>query len=197
MTLELTKLARWRPGTDEPILHTMPALPTGTVTFLFTDIAGSTALWERDREAMQAALAQHDANLSLAGRAAAQPEVRSRLGDAFLDELRWALVSRSRDPEADLRERIDCGYAVGDLGDPRLERRTGPHGDYLMPPLVAIPAGTYPIGEDEPLDAVEAAHAAGPVAKVPMPSVPARSDEGVTGVAVACPTLFGTIWLAI
>ena len=27
----------------------MPDLPSGTVTFLFTDIAGSTALWERDR----------------------------------------------------------------------------------------------------------------------------------------------------
>src|ERR687890_639492 len=27
----------------------MPELPRGTVTFLFTDIEGSTALWERDR----------------------------------------------------------------------------------------------------------------------------------------------------
>ena len=30
----------------------MPDLPSGTVTFLFTDIEGSTALWERDRAAM-------------------------------------------------------------------------------------------------------------------------------------------------
>ena len=30
----------------------MPELPSGTVTFLFTDIEGSTALWERDRAAM-------------------------------------------------------------------------------------------------------------------------------------------------
>ena len=30
----------------------MPDLPSGTVTFLFTDIEGSTALWERDRSAM-------------------------------------------------------------------------------------------------------------------------------------------------
>jgi len=35
-------------------------LPTGTVTFLFTDIEGSTALWEQNPEAMQAALARHD-----------------------------------------------------------------------------------------------------------------------------------------
>jgi predicted ATPase/class 3 adenylate cyclase/Tfp pilus assembly protein PilF len=34
--------------------------PTGTVTFLFTDIEGSTRLWENDPEAMQAALARHD-----------------------------------------------------------------------------------------------------------------------------------------
>jgi Adenylate and Guanylate cyclase catalytic domain len=37
----------------------MPALPTGTVTFLFTAIEGSTARWERDRDAMLAAVERH------------------------------------------------------------------------------------------------------------------------------------------
>ncbi|MDQ6781049.1 MAG: adenylate/guanylate cyclase domain-containing protein, partial [Candidatus Eremiobacteraeota bacterium] len=36
------------------------SLPTGTVTFLFTDIEGSTERWEAHREAMQAALRRHD-----------------------------------------------------------------------------------------------------------------------------------------
>jgi class 3 adenylate cyclase len=35
-------------------------LPTGTVTFLFTDIEGSTRLWEQHPEAMRQALARHD-----------------------------------------------------------------------------------------------------------------------------------------
>jgi predicted ATPase/class 3 adenylate cyclase len=34
--------------------------PSGTVTFLFTDIEGSTGLWEAAPEAMRAALARHD-----------------------------------------------------------------------------------------------------------------------------------------
>src|SRR5215207_8246865 len=38
----------------------MPELPSGTVTFLFTDIEGSTRLWERDPDAMRAAVARHD-----------------------------------------------------------------------------------------------------------------------------------------
>ena len=38
-------------------------LPTGTVTFLFTDIEGSTRLWERHHAEMQQALAHHDAIL--------------------------------------------------------------------------------------------------------------------------------------
>ena len=38
----------------------MPELPTGTVTFLFTDLEGSTRLWEQHPEAMKAALARHD-----------------------------------------------------------------------------------------------------------------------------------------
>jgi predicted ATPase/class 3 adenylate cyclase len=35
-------------------------LPTGTVTFLFTDLEGSTRLWEEHPEAMRQALARHD-----------------------------------------------------------------------------------------------------------------------------------------
>lgn len=38
----------------------MPDLPTGTVTFLFTDLEGSTRLWEQHPEAMRDALARHD-----------------------------------------------------------------------------------------------------------------------------------------
>jgi predicted ATPase/class 3 adenylate cyclase len=36
------------------------ALPSGTVTFLFTDLEGSTRLWEEHPEAMRAALSRHD-----------------------------------------------------------------------------------------------------------------------------------------
>src|SRR5437763_9769816 len=42
---------------------TMAERPTGTVTLLFTDIEGSTRLWEAHAEAMRAALARHDALL--------------------------------------------------------------------------------------------------------------------------------------
>ncbi len=38
----------------------MSELPTGTVTFLFTDLEGSTRLWQEHPEAMQSALAHHD-----------------------------------------------------------------------------------------------------------------------------------------
>jgi predicted ATPase/class 3 adenylate cyclase len=41
----------------------MNALPSGTVTFLFTDIEGSTQLWENHPEAMKTALARHDSIL--------------------------------------------------------------------------------------------------------------------------------------
>jgi predicted ATPase/class 3 adenylate cyclase len=38
-------------------------LPSGTVTFLFTDIEGSTKLWEQHPDEMQSALAKHDSIL--------------------------------------------------------------------------------------------------------------------------------------
>lgn len=39
---------------------TSGVLPSGVVTFLFTDIEGSTRRWEADPEVMRAALADHD-----------------------------------------------------------------------------------------------------------------------------------------
>ena len=41
----------------------MSAAPAGVVTFLFTDVEGSTRRWEADADAMRAALAAHDALL--------------------------------------------------------------------------------------------------------------------------------------
>src|SRR5438552_2076930 len=41
----------------------MAELPTGTVTFLFTDLEVSTRLWDQEPDAMRAALARHDAML--------------------------------------------------------------------------------------------------------------------------------------
>jgi class 3 adenylate cyclase len=38
----------------------VPGLPSGTVTFLFTDVEGSTGMWEDQPELMSAALALHD-----------------------------------------------------------------------------------------------------------------------------------------
>jgi class 3 adenylate cyclase len=37
------------------------SIPTGSVTFLFSDIEGSTARWEQNCDAMSEALARHDA----------------------------------------------------------------------------------------------------------------------------------------
>ena len=58
------------------------ALPSGVVTFLFTDIEGSTRLIQRHGEAMQAALARHHAILRDAIRAHAG-QVFNVVGDAF------------------------------------------------------------------------------------------------------------------
>jgi predicted ATPase/class 3 adenylate cyclase len=56
--------------------------PTGTVTFLFTDIEGSTRLWELYPRAMQAALARHDTLLRQAIEAHGG-YVFKTVGDAF------------------------------------------------------------------------------------------------------------------
>lgn len=60
----------------------MTAQPTGTVTFLFTDLEGSTKLWERYPTGMRAALKRHDEILRHAIRAH-RGYVFKTIGDAF------------------------------------------------------------------------------------------------------------------
>ena len=68
------------------ILHTalghVADFPTGTLTFLFTDIEGSTHLWEVQRAEMQTALARHDVLLRHAV-TAHRGHVFKTGGDAF------------------------------------------------------------------------------------------------------------------
>jgi class 3 adenylate cyclase len=66
-------------GAQEP---TVAPLPSGTVTFLFTDIEGSTQRWEVHRSAMVQALARHD-ELLRAAAAAYRGSVFKTVGDAF------------------------------------------------------------------------------------------------------------------
>ena len=70
----------------------MAALPSGTVTFLFTDIEGSTTRWEHQPEAMRLALTRHDALLR-AVIVEHHGHVVKTMGDAF-----HAVFSRA--PEA-------------------------------------------------------------------------------------------------
>ena len=91
-------------------------------------------------------------NLALAGRLAREPGLRDRLGDSLVADLRATLVRRSRDPAADLRDRIACASAGGHLGDPRYERVRGPDGDGLLPPLAECRGGRCDIGQDSAVE---------------------------------------------
>ena len=56
--------------------------PSGTVTFLLTDLEGSTRMWERDPEAMKAAMVRHDELLEKTI-AAHRGYVFARMGDGM------------------------------------------------------------------------------------------------------------------
>src|SRR5882724_12899758 len=60
----------------------MPDFLSGTVTFLFTDIEGSTRLWEEQPDTMRLALARHDALLRTAIEANGGVVFKT-IGDAF------------------------------------------------------------------------------------------------------------------
>jgi predicted ATPase/class 3 adenylate cyclase len=81
-----------------------PVRPTGTVTFLFSDIEGSTQRWDRNRAAMQDAVRRHDA---LMRTAIARHDgcVFKTIGDAFC-----AAFARPEDTVAAI---LDAQRALG------------------------------------------------------------------------------------
>jgi len=104
-----------------------PSRPTGTVTFLFSDIEGSTVRWERDRDAMAAALARHDA-LMRAAMEARGAYIFKTMGDAFcsafatpLDALAAALDAQralvGEDFSAVEGLRVRMALHTGDVGE--------------------------------------------------------------------------------
>src|SRR5262249_4288834 len=112
-------------------------LPTGTVTFLFTDIEGSTRLWEVYPEAMRQALARHDSSLrqTIANRGG---HVFKTMGDAF-----YAVFSSAVDAVC---AALDAQGALlaeewGEVGAVRIRialhtgRAEEHEGDYLGPSL--------------------------------------------------------------
>ena len=108
--------------------------PSGTVTFLFTDVEGSTRLWAADAEAMSGSLRSHDAVLEETI-AAAGGYVFARAGDSFA-----AAFGRTSDAVS-AAERAQAELSAVAWSGPRLGVRMGLHlgeaeergGDYFGP----------------------------------------------------------------
>jgi class 3 adenylate cyclase len=111
-------------------------LPTGTVTFLFTDIEGSARLWDAHPQEMRTALARHDVIVEEAIHAH-EGYVFHTAGDAF-----WVVFSRATDALAAAlegqRALQEEPWAVGPLRV-RMALHTGEAdergGDYFGAPL--------------------------------------------------------------
>ncbi len=115
----------------------MPALPEGTVTFLFTDIEGSTRMWEAHPEQMRPALARHDV-LMRAAIDSSKGVVFKTVGDAFcavfatasdaLDAMLAAQRALDTEPwpeQTRIRARMALHTGAAELRD----------NDYFGPPL--------------------------------------------------------------
>ena len=91
------------------------AAPSGVVTFLFTDVEGSTRRWEADADAMRAALAAHDEVLRAAIEAH-QGFLFSRTGDgvvaAFASPM--SAVNAAIDAQRELQLPVRMGIATGE-----------------------------------------------------------------------------------
>ncbi|MEM7249389.1 MAG: hypothetical protein AAF533_29015 [Acidobacteriota bacterium] len=84
---------------------------------------------------------------ALAGRTVARLRQAGLVSEETTREIAGLLAKRSRDLEADLRERLEAGRALGLLGDPRLESHEHEHGRYLLREMVEIPDTELVLGE--------------------------------------------------
>ena len=111
--------------------------PTGTVTFLFTDIEGSTKLWERGPEAMSEALPRHDKMLRESIEIH-DGHVFKTMGDAFCAAFSTATDALEAALEAQRRVLSSEWEQTGPLVV-RMALHTGAaeerDGDYFGPPL--------------------------------------------------------------
>jgi len=116
----------------------MNNIPSGTVTFLFTDIEGSTQLWEQYPEAMKPALARHDAILREAIESDHGHLIKTT-GDGV-----HAVFSTAIDAaRASLSAQRDLQSPTPDPSSPQIKVRMGLHtgeaearaGDYFGPVL--------------------------------------------------------------
>ena len=112
-------------------------LPTGTVTFLFTDIEGSARLWDEHPEEMRTALARHEALLHEAT-AAHEGYVFKTVGDAFCVAFGRATDALAAALDGQRALQAEPWGAVGAL-KVRMALHTGEAqergGDYFGPPL--------------------------------------------------------------
>jgi predicted ATPase/class 3 adenylate cyclase/Tfp pilus assembly protein PilF len=115
----------------------MPEYPSGTVTFLFTDVEGSTRRWEADSPAMLAAVERHFGLLDAA--IAANHGVRFKtIGDAIQAAFPTALDGAKAAIAAQQAITAENWGALGPL-PVRMALHTGAatpqNGDYLAPSL--------------------------------------------------------------
>ena len=111
----------------------MPERPTGTVTFLFTDIEGSTNLWEQHPEAMKVAVARHDAILRSAVEAHLGYVVKT-MGDGLLAAFATGHAALAAAVQAQRSLLAETWGEIGSLRA-RMALHTGPaeerEGDYF------------------------------------------------------------------
>ena len=113
------------------------SLPSGTLTFLFTDVEGSTRLWERDAESMRESLLEHDRIIQ---------EAVSRHGGSVFKKMGDAVCAVFVRADAAVAAALHAQSAL--RATPEAPRTTLPvrmalytgfaresEGDYLGPPL--------------------------------------------------------------
>ena len=129
----------------------MPDLPTGTMTFLFTDIEGSTDRWERYPAEMRAALAQHDTLMRTAF-SAHGGTVLQTAGDSFVVVFARpaAALAAALDSQRALRDAAAWPAPLGPLrvraalhSGPGEQRADGYHAEFILNRLARLLAAGH------------------------------------------------------